>query len=193
MIHHVERLLGLESYETESQLGCKPETDRITLHNPSRCTDDKITVLKAAWMIDMYKTTASGLMELRSFADSTPNMPVTEAAAERYNSALVQVNVAARLLQQSNGTNVDEFEGAIEAITLAYQLTQTVHFDPTMLPIVFMQWDQIFAVYGPLWLPLLAPLLLDTVNEVRRYRSKTSLSQSLSREKLQSYTRFAYE
>jgi hypothetical protein len=70
--------------------------------------------------------------------------------------------------------------GAKEATVFlneAVDLMHKIRMDDETFEIPFISLDQLFAIFGSLLLPLIVPLIKNTVNEVKRYKEKTKAKQ----------------
>ena len=114
---------------------------------------------------DMLEGTRENLISLLELVSGLPNVMVGDDVGDAVNEATRLYEDARSLLR---GGMLKE---ALVKATEAYRLSQGAFHHPTMMAMLYFPDDHKLAVYFPLLVPILLPLLSNVVREVKFWRA----------------------
>ena len=148
----------------------------------------------AAWEADLLRRRATAV-HLQAAARALENavagarrslqIPVSADAAGRAFNALALLRTAAVEVQaEAEAGGVEGVAGvaglagvaggALRAARLARREAEAFLYDPSVVTWEVFDWEALYAIHAPLAVPLVLPLLIGWVGELRRYRRKES-------------------
>lgn len=114
------------------------------------------------------KETLKNLIRFTNLVNKLNQIPIQDYIAGSLNQVLRNINNSLDLIKSH------DFIEAFSAAKSAYDTTETVFFDGSMLAMLYFPEEHKWAVYLPLFLPLCFPLLRGLRNEWRRHRAVTN-------------------
>ncbi|XP_012251925.2 GPI transamidase component PIG-S isoform X1 [Athalia rosae] len=158
-IFHLRLLLGIPDLAPISG------TSIVQLDNskPRQWELDALLRIKAVEQLTSAKLTLQSLAQL---LEEISNIVITDTVGDRINGALELVEDSAKKLNR--GELLDGFALSKEAFVTA----ETAFTDPSLLALLYFPDDQKYAVYIPLFLPVMIPVLLSLTNIWKHIFSK---------------------
>ncbi|XP_046415588.1 GPI transamidase component PIG-S [Neodiprion fabricii] len=164
-IAHLRLLLGIPDKEPI------PGAALVRLDNskPREWELDALLRIRAVEQLTSAKLTLQSLAQL---LEEISNIVITDTVGDRINGALKWVEDSADKLR--HGKLMEGFASSKEAFVTA----EAAFTDPSLLALLYFPDDQKYAVYIPLFLPVMIPVLLSLRNIWRYFFSKTEENET---------------
>lgn len=138
----------------------------VGLPNDSQSSIYHLKKTKAKEMIDSTRRTLKSLAQLLSEISS---IVISDEVADKVVVALKHANEAEEYLSKGDVTN------SLRCAKIAYQHSEKAFSDPSLLALLYFPDDQKYAVYIPLFLPIMIPVLMSLTTLRRCYLNKMKL------------------
>lgn len=112
--------------------------------------------------VQMIHSTTLTLQSLVQLLDGIGNIVINEEVGRAVHGAFAHVRDAKRLLGENR------LAEAVQAARQAFDQSERAFYDPSMLALLYFPDDQKFAIYIPLFLPMMIPVVM-SVLELARY------------------------
>jgi phosphatidylinositol glycan class S len=137
-------------------------------------------------LVELLISAQQTLSSIPKMVDELPNMHVPEHVAVRMTQAITHVDTA--LLHTTTVQHYD-LEGALRHAREAVALAETAFFDDKMVSLLYFPQEHKYGVYMPLFGPLLLPLGLSLLKEIKgalaRRRQRRQAAQLVDAKKTQ--------
>ncbi|KAF0693556.1 Aste57867_15498 [Aphanomyces stellatus] len=152
-----------------------PSSVRFLPSSDVGVTEWEIDLLVHAWLLRHWHTSVQTLQSIAALVQQMPQMTVLPRIQTQVTHALALLESVSLL----RGGLLDPVTSRrhLATIRAALAAVEAAYYDPTMISQLYFPEDQIYAVYLPLLVPLVIPLLGGLVREVKRYRAKTKQKQ----------------
>ncbi|XP_066601414.1 GPI transamidase component PIG-S-like isoform X2 [Prorops nasuta] len=157
-------LLGIPDLEPIYGVTAVPLVDL----KPREWEVDALLRIRTVEQLTSAKLTLQSLAQLLK---EISNIVITEVVGKRIKNALRSVQESAKSLERGN--LLEGFLHSKEAFTMA----EAAFSDPSLLALLYFPEDQKYAVYIPLFLPAMIPVLLSFKNIQKYYFSRVSKSK----------------
>ncbi|XP_066602353.1 GPI transamidase component PIG-S-like, partial [Prorops nasuta] len=154
-------LLGIPDLEPIYGVTAVPLVDL----KPREWEVDALLRIRTVEQLTSAKLTLQSLAQLLK---EISNIVITEVVGKRIKNALRSVQESAKSLERGN--LLEGFLHSKEAFTMA----EAAFSDPSLLALLYFPEDQKYAVYIPLFLPAMIPVLLSFKNIQKYYFSRVS-------------------
>ncbi|KAF5281548.1 hypothetical protein FQA39_LY05083 [Lamprigera yunnana] len=132
----------------------------LQIRGKSESNMKEFKLLKVTEMITSAKRTLKSLAQLLSEISS---IVISDVVADKINQAVLNVIKAEQLLKQN------DFKNALLAAKEAFINSEAAFSDPSLLALLYFPDDQKYAVYIPLFLPIMIPVVMSIFTIKRWY------------------------
>lgn len=146
----------------------------------------QIDTLVRTRLAEATKDTVETLAAIIKLASDIPNMRVGKEVLRDVNNALTELNAVrpSFLSNQSDPSQATLALGHSSAIALAHASTAQVlassaYFNPSMLALLYFPDEHKYAVYTPLFGPVMVPLVVAGVKEIREWLARRKLRRKM--------------
>ncbi|XP_033102241.1 GPI transamidase component PIG-S-like [Anneissia japonica] len=134
----------------------------------SAITDWEVDVLFRTKTLENIATASSTLTSLSQLLGKISNMVIKDNVAKEVYSAVETIQLSERFLAEGNVYR------AFHASKKAIQTAEEAFFDSSLLELLYFPEDQKFAIYIPLFLPIMLPIVSSFYKSVRWLRSRNN-------------------
>ncbi|XP_017771354.1 PREDICTED: GPI transamidase component PIG-S [Nicrophorus vespilloides] len=124
-----------------------------------------IEVLKKTKATEMVESTRRTLKSLAQLLSEINSIVISDEVATKIENALKYANEADAYLKENN---INE---ALKASQLAFKNSEEAFSDPSLLALLYFPDDQKYAVYIPLFLPIMIPVFMSLTSVNKYYKS----------------------
>ncbi|XP_071945400.1 GPI transamidase component PIG-S-like [Antedon mediterranea] len=150
-----------------------PDQAVNVLHSNENCgiTDWEVDVLFRSKTLENIASASSTLTSLSQLLAKIPNMVIKDDVAKQVYSAVEMIQLSKKFLAEGN------IYRAFHASKKAIQTSEEAFFDSSLLELLYFPEDQKYAIYIPLFLPILIPIAASVYKSVLWLRGKKKESK----------------
>ncbi|ORY86318.1 phosphatidylinositol-glycan biosynthesis class S protein [Protomyces lactucae-debilis] len=135
-----------------------------------------------ARLMELIRSAQQTLASIPKMVDALPNMHVPEQAAARMAQALTHVDAA---LLHTTAANDYDLIAALRHARQAVAFAEAAFFDDKMVSLLYFPQEHKYGVYMPLFGPLLLPLGLSLLREIKGFLVARRVRRSTEAKKVQ--------
>ncbi|KAK9718128.1 Phosphatidylinositol-glycan biosynthesis class S protein [Popillia japonica] len=139
----------------------------IGLHGTTQKDIDDLAKTKS---VDMITSTRRTLKSLALLLSEINSIVISDEVAQKIKLALENVNKADSFLNSNDLTN------ALQSSKLAYYNSEGAFSDPSLLALLYFPDDQKYAIYIPLFLPIMIPVFM-SLTTLRKWYTQENVKK----------------
>lgn len=164
-ISHLRRLLGISDVQNSSIVFLPSRVHGIT--------DWEMDVSCRSWTYRHLTSTTQTLKSIAKLVRDMPHMSVRERIETNVDQSLLALEEAYAKITPSDGQSYNpDYVESLRLARRAAAFADAAYYDSTMVPQLYFPDEHIYAVYLPLLLPVILPLLSGLKREYLRVKAK---------------------